>query len=125
MVAPEITAFPFNATLLVTFTRRTELGGEPPVRAECHEPHRLIPPIATQDLAHRTRQIVVPQQVENAAEVGESLLVRFKERLLRVACRWARWKAGPLAIERIANTWTLVRSSPRSTQASCQSTQAS
>ena len=48
--------------------------------------------------------------------------MRFKERLL---CRMqgrARWNAAPLAIDRIANTCTRVRSSPRSTQASYQST---
>ena len=82
MVAPEITAFAFNATLLMTLARRAELGGEPPMRAERHEPHRLLPPVAAQDLAHRTGQIVVAQQVKHAAEVGEGMLVRFEKRLL-------------------------------------------
>src|SRR6202522_3244476 len=82
MVAPEITAFPLNAAFLVTLPRRAELGGEPPMRAERQEPHRLLPLIAAQDLAHRARQIVVTQQMENAAEVGESVLVRLEERLL-------------------------------------------
>ena len=82
VVAPEIAAFAFNATLLVTLARRAELRGKPPVRAERHEPHRLLPPIAAQDLAHRTGQIVVAQQVKYAAEVGKGVLVRFEERLL-------------------------------------------
>jgi len=83
MVAPEITAFPFNAAFLVTLARRAELGGEPPMRAERQEPHCLLPSIAAQDLAHRARQIVVAQQMEDAAEVGEGVLVRLEERLPR------------------------------------------
>ena len=83
VVAPEIAAFAFNAALLVPLARRAELGGKPPVRAERQEPHRLLPPVAAQDLANRTGQIVVAQQVEYAAEIGERLLVGFQECLLR------------------------------------------
>ena len=82
MVAPEIAAFAFNAALLMALARRAELRGKPPMRAERHEPHRLLPPVAAQDLAHRTGQIIVAQQVKYAAEVGEGVLVRFQKRLL-------------------------------------------
>jgi hypothetical protein len=81
------------------------------------------PAEAAQDLAHRARQIVVAKQTENAAEVGEGVLVCLEERLL--CGEQVRWNAAPLAIDRIANTCTLVRSSPRSIQASYQSTWAS
>ncbi len=83
MVAPEVAALALNATLFMTLARRAELGRKPPVRAERHETHRLLPPVAPQDLAHRTRQVVVAQQPEHAAEVGERQLVRFQECLLR------------------------------------------
>ena len=83
MVSSEVAAFAFNAALLMPLARRAELRGKPPMRAERDEPHRLLPPIAAQDLAHRTGQIVVAQQVKYAAEVGEGVFVRFQERLLR------------------------------------------
>ncbi len=67
----------------MTLARRAELRGEPPMRAERHEPHRLLAPMAAQDFAHRTCQIVVAQQVEHTAEVGERVLVRLEKRLLR------------------------------------------
>ena len=90
MVAPEVAAFAFNAALLVPLAGRAELRGKPPMRAERHEPHRLLPPVAAQDLAHRTGQIVVAQQLKHAAEVGEGVLVRLEERLLR------RMQVGPV-----------------------------
>src|SRR6516165_1283644 len=64
------------------FAGRAELRGKPPMRAERHEPHRLLPPVAAQDLAHSTRQIVIAKQPEHAAKVGKSVLVRFEKRLL-------------------------------------------
>jgi hypothetical protein len=62
--------------------------------------------------------------VEHAAEVVERTLVRFQKRLLR-RVQVGAVERRPLAIERIANTCTLVRSPPRSAQASYQSTCAS
>jgi hypothetical protein len=47
------------------------------------------------------------------------VVVRFEEGLLRRVQK-ALWNAAPLAIECIANTCILVRSPPRSTQASYQ-----
>src|ERR1035437_5631931 len=83
MVAAEVTAFSLNAALLMTLAGRAKFGGKAPMRAERHEPHRLLPPVAAQVLAHPTRQIVVAQQPEHAAEIIERMLVRFQERLLR------------------------------------------
>src|ERR1700712_5896341 len=78
MVTPEITTFPLNAALLMAFTRRAEFRGKPPMRAERHEPHSLLAPVAAQDLAHRTGQVVVAQQMKYPAEVGEGMLVPFQ-----------------------------------------------
>ncbi len=38
--------------------------------------------MAAQDLAHRAGQVVIPECVEDAAEVSEGVFVRFQERLL-------------------------------------------
>ncbi len=83
VVAPEIAALSLNAAFLMPLAGGAELRGKPPVRAERHEPHRLLPPMTAQDLAHGTRQVVMAQQVEHAAEAVERTLVRFQERLLR------------------------------------------
>jgi hypothetical protein len=103
VVAPEVAAFPFDATLLMTLAGRAELRGKPPVRAERHEPHRLTP-IAAQDLAHGTRQIVVAEQSKDAAEVGKGELMRFEECLLcrmQVSPSWrVRLPIGGLLRER-------------------------
>ena len=53
------------------------------MRAERHEPHRLLPPVPAQDLAHRTGQVVVAQQMEHPAEIGEGPFMRLEKRLLR------------------------------------------
>jgi hypothetical protein len=45
VVASEVTTFAFSATFLITLTGRAELRGKQPVRAERHEPHRLLPPV--------------------------------------------------------------------------------
>jgi hypothetical protein len=121
VVTSEVAAFALDAALLMPFARRAKLGGKPPMRAERHEPHRLLPPMAAQDLAHRTRQVVVAQQPEHAAEVVERQLMRLQERLLR-RVQVGAVEAPPLAIDRIANTCSLVRSPPTSAQASYQST---
>jgi hypothetical protein len=83
VIAPEIAAFALDATLLVPFARRAEFRGKPPMRAERDKPHRLFAPVTAQDFAHRTRQIIVTQQLKYAAEVGEGVLVRLEEGLLR------------------------------------------
>ena len=112
MIAPEVAALAFDTALLMPLARRAELGGKPPVRAERHEPNRLLPPVATQDLADRTGKIVIAQQVEHPAEVFERVLVRLQKRLLcgvqvgPVECRAAGHRAhgenlhlGPLVAE--------------------------
>jgi hypothetical protein len=62
--------------------------------------------------------------MENAAEVCQGVLARLEERLL-CGVQVSTMERRPLAIDRIANTCTLVRSSRRSIQASHQSTWAS
>jgi hypothetical protein len=82
------------------------------MRAERHEPHRLLSPVPAQDLAHRARQVVVAQQAEHPAEIAEGFLMRLQEGLLRrvqvgpVERRATRHRAhceylhpGPLAAE--------------------------
>jgi len=83
VIAPEISAFSLNATLLMTLAGRTKFGDKPPMRAERQEPHRLLAPMAPQDLAYRTRQIVVAQQEKHTTEIIERQLVRLEKRLLR------------------------------------------
>jgi hypothetical protein len=46
----------------MALARRAKLCGKPSMRAERHELHRLFPPVVAQDLAHRTRRIIVAQQ---------------------------------------------------------------
>jgi hypothetical protein len=83
VVAPEIAAFAFNAALLVPFAGGTEFRSKPPVRAERDEPHRLFPAVAAQDFAHRAGQIIITQHGKYAAKIGERVLVRLQEGLLR------------------------------------------
>ncbi len=90
MVAPEIADLALNAAFLMPFAGRAELRGKSPMRAERHEPHRLLPPVPAQDLAHRARQVVVAQQPKHPAEVGEGPLMCLEERLLR------RMQVGPV-----------------------------
>ncbi|HUW79388.1 MAG TPA: hypothetical protein VMV54_00680 [Acidocella sp.] len=82
VVTPEISAFSRNATLLMTLSECAEFGGKPPMRAERQEPHRLLAPMAAQDLTYRTRQIVVAQQAKHPTEISERQLVRLEKRLL-------------------------------------------
>ncbi len=53
------------------------------MRTKRDEPRRLFPLAPTQDLLHRTLQVVVPEHFELASQIGERQLVRFQERLLR------------------------------------------
>ena len=82
MVAAEVADLALHTALLVTGRGRAELRCEPPMRAEGNEPHRLLAPPTPQDLAHGTGQVVVAQGPEDAAKVGEGVLVRLEERLL-------------------------------------------
>jgi len=75
VVAAEVAALALHAAFLMTLARRAELRPEAPMRPECHEPDRLLPPVALQDLAHGTGQVVVAQQPEHPAEIGERVLV--------------------------------------------------
>ena len=83
MIAAEVADLALHAALLVPRRGRAELRLEPPVRAERDEPHRLLAAVAAQDLADRTAQIVVAQDPMDPTEVGEGVLVRLEERLLR------------------------------------------
>ncbi len=82
VVAAEVAAFALDAALLVALARRAELGREAPMRSEGHEPGGLLAPMPAQDLAHRALEIVIPQEPEHPAEVGEGRLVGFEEGLL-------------------------------------------
>ena len=82
VVAAEVADLALHTALLVTGRGRAELRCEPPMRAEGNEPHRLLAPPTPQDLAHGTGQVVVAQGPEDAAKVGEGVLVRLEERLL-------------------------------------------
>ena len=83
MIAAEVADLALHAALLVPGRGRAELRLEPPVRTERDEPHRLFAAMAAQDLADRTGQVVVAQDPMDPAEVGEGVLVRLEERLLR------------------------------------------
>ncbi len=74
VIPPELPDLVLDAALLVPLAGRAELRVEPPVRAKRHEPHRLLPPIPAQHLAHRAGQIVVAQRREDATEVRETPL---------------------------------------------------
>src|SRR3954447_22737794 len=83
MVAAEVADLALHAALLVPGRGRAELRLEPPVRAERDEPYRLLAAMAAQDLADRTGQVVVAQNPDDPAKVGEGVLVGLEERLLR------------------------------------------
>ena len=68
-----------------------------------------------------TARIVAFNSAEDAAEIAECHFVSFKKRLLRCMPN-AREKAPPLAIERISNTCSLMRSPPTNSHTSYQST---
>src|SRR5580693_7867120 len=69
MVAPEVSAFAFDSTLLVAASRVAELALKAPVRTEGDEAAGLFPPMAAQDLLDRTREVIVAKQPEDPAKV--------------------------------------------------------
>src|SRR5580658_9686317 len=85
MIAPEVAGFALNPAFFVRFPRVAKVTREPPVRAEGDEARGLLAPMALQNLLHRTLQVVVSEQPENAAEIMKRLLVGLKKGLLRRA----------------------------------------
>src|SRR5664279_4578348 len=82
VVAPKITHFAFDPTLLVAPRRVAEVGLKAPVRTKTDQSLRLFPLVTAQDLLHRALQVVVAQQPEDTAEVAKSQLVGFQKGLL-------------------------------------------
>src|ERR1039458_7517988 len=79
VVAPEVSPFAFDAALLVAAGRVAKLALIAPMRTESDEAAGLIPPMPTQNLLHRTRQIIVAEKPENPTKVAERPLVGFKK----------------------------------------------
>ena len=113
VIAPEVPAFAFHAAFLVACAGVQNSLLKPPVRTEGDEASRLFPALTAQDLLHRALQVVVAKPLKDSAEVAERQFVRFQKRLLR-GVQKARWKAAPLAMLRIENTCSFVRSPARS-----------
>ncbi len=82
-VAPEPPHFSFHAALFVTGRRVAVIALEAPVRTERDHTQRFLTLMAAQNFLYRAGEIVVPQQVKNAAEVSEAMFVAFQECLLR------------------------------------------
>src|ERR1035437_1213978 len=82
VVATEISTFALDASLFVAASWVAKLALKAPVRTEGDEAAGLFPPMATQDLLHRTRQVIVAEKPENPAKVAERQLVGFKKCLL-------------------------------------------
>jgi hypothetical protein len=82
VVASKVSALAFDAALLVAAGRVTELALVAPVRTESDEAAGLFPPMSTQDLLHRARQVIVAERAKDAAEVAERQLEGFKKCLL-------------------------------------------
>jgi hypothetical protein len=85
MIAPEIAYFSFHSAFLVP-TRRSAKGClKAPMGAEGDEANRFFPLPTSQNLAHCTAQIVVPENSEDASKIIEGRFVRFQEGAARVA----------------------------------------
>src|ERR1039457_3514401 len=82
IVPPELAPFTLHASFLVSLAWRTELRCESPVRAKTDEPCGLFPLMATQDFLHGTFEVVVTQNTEYTAKIGERQFMRFQKRLL-------------------------------------------
>src|SRR5664279_2075687 len=82
IVPPELAPFALHASFLVSLAWRTELRCESPVRAKTDEPRSFFPLMAAQDFLHGTLQVVVTQNTEDTAKIGERQLMRFQKRLL-------------------------------------------
>src|ERR1039457_806672 len=78
IVPPELAPFALHASFLVSLAWRTELRCESPVRAETDEPRGLFPLMASQDFLHGTFEVVVTQNTEYTAKIGERQLMRFQ-----------------------------------------------
>ena len=85
MVAPEVAVLALDPALLVPGRRGAELRLERQCERKADEPDRLLAPVAAQNLAHGAGQVVVAQDPVDPAEVGEGVLVRLEEGLLRRA----------------------------------------
>src|SRR4051812_19224355 len=119
MVPAKVSSFAFHAPFFVRFRRRTELAVESPVRTKRHEPSCLFPAIALEDLFHGRRQVVVSEFAEDTMKEAEGQLMRLQNARC-VAWAKAQWNAAPLAMLRIANTCSFVRSPATSAYASYQ-----
>src|SRR5467141_403475 len=82
VVPAKITAFSFDTSLLVALCRCTELRLEPPVRSEGDESRGLLSLVSSQNLFHRTLEVVVTKSFENSRKISERPFVRFQKRLL-------------------------------------------
>ena len=82
MVPAKVTAFSFHTSLLVALCRCTELRLEPPVRSEGDESRGLLSLVSSQNLFHRTLEVVVTKSFENSRKISERPFVRFQKRLL-------------------------------------------
>ena len=74
----------------MAFTWGAELGLILPVRTERDEPRRQFALLATKDLLHRTRQVIVAKPPEDALEILEGKFMRFQKSLLRRTLKMAR-----------------------------------
>jgi hypothetical protein len=83
VVATEVSAFAFDAALFVAPSRVAELALITPVRPKGDEAAGLLSLISAQDLLHRTRQVVITQEAEDAIEIAKRQFVCFQKRLLR------------------------------------------
>src|SRR5580658_3499984 len=82
VVAPEVSAFAFDAALLVATCRVTELALKPPVRTERNEAARFLTATAAKDPLHSTLQVVVTEYAKNTIKISKGELMRFKKCLL-------------------------------------------
>lgn len=82
VVAPEVSAFPFNTALLVAAGRVAELALKPPVRSEGDETACLLAAMSAQDLLYGTLQVVIAKHAEDSAEVSKCQLMSLEKCLL-------------------------------------------
>src|ERR1039458_5518841 len=83
VVAAKVAHFAFHATLLMALTGSAKAGLVLPVRAKGDETGRQFPLLATQDLLHRARQVIVAEPPEYSPKIMKRQLMGFQKRLLR------------------------------------------
>src|SRR5262249_48339458 len=83
MIPTEIPYFSFHSAFLVSSRRSAKRCLKSPVRSKGYKADCFFPLTASQYLAHRAAQVVVPQEPEDPSEISEGRFVRFQECLLR------------------------------------------